>query len=108
YFDAAFLGGSESFRTEEKQRFAGDASVYGTAELRVPIAKFPFILPLDVGALAFTDIGRVYLSGNSLGGWHKASGAGLWFGYLNPGLNFNILYTNHTPGHIKTTIGFAF
>jgi hypothetical protein len=108
YFDAAFLGGSETFRTEERQRFAGDASAYGTAELRVPIAKFPFILPLDVGALAFTDVGRVYLNGNSPGGWHSASGAGLWFGYLNPGLNFNILYTNHTPGHIKTTIGFAF
>ena len=108
YFDAAFLGGSESFRTEERWRFAGDASVYGTAELRVPIAKFPFILPLDVGALAFTDVGRVYLNGNSPGGWHSATGAGLWFGYLNPGLNFNILYTNHSPGHIKTTIGFAF
>jgi hypothetical protein len=49
YFDAAFLGGSETFRTEEKQRYAGDASAYGTAELRVPLAQFPFILPLDVG-----------------------------------------------------------
>jgi outer membrane protein assembly factor BamA len=108
YFDAAFLGGSESFRAEERQRFAGDASVYGTTELRVPIAKFPFILPIDMGALAFTDVGRVYLNGNSPGGWHSATGAGLWFGHLNPGLNFNILYTNHSPGHIKTTLGFAF
>jgi hypothetical protein len=108
YFDAAFLGGSESFRAEERQRFAGDASVYGTTELRVPIAKFPFILPIDMGALAFTDVGRVYLNGNSPGGWRNASGAGLWFGYLNPGLNFNILYANHGPSHIITTIGFAF
>jgi hypothetical protein len=108
YFDAAFLGGSETFRTEERQRYVGDASAYGTAELRVPIAKFPFILPLDVGALGFTDVGRVYVNGNSPGGWHTASGAGLWFGYLNPGLNFNILYTNSSTGHIKTTIGFAF
>ncbi|HEX9382935.1 MAG TPA: hypothetical protein VF908_06015 [Gemmatimonadaceae bacterium] len=111
YFDAAFLGGSESFRAEERQRWAGDASVYGTAELRVPIAKFPFILPLDVGALAFDDVGRVYVNGNSPGGWHNAAGAGLWFGYLNPAVNFNILYTNHssaTSGHIKTSIGFAF
>ncbi|HEX9130352.1 MAG TPA: hypothetical protein VF850_14410 [Gemmatimonadaceae bacterium] len=108
YFDAAFLGGSESFRAEERQRWAGDASMYGTAELRVPIAKFPFILPLDVGALAFDDVGRVYVNGNSPGGWHNAAGAGLWFGYLNPGLNFNILYANHGPSHIVTTIGFAF
>jgi hypothetical protein len=111
YFDAAFLGGSESFRSEERQRWAGDASAYGTAELRVPIAKFPFILPLDVGALAFDDIGRVYVNGDSPGGWHNAAGGGLWFGYLNPGINFNILYSNHstpTSGHIKTSIGFAF
>jgi hypothetical protein len=111
YFDAAFLGGSESFRAEERQRWAGDASVYGTAELRVPIAKFPFILPLDVGALAFDDVGKVFVNGDSPGGWHNAAGAGLWFGYLNPGVNFNILYSNHstpTSGHIKTSIGFAF
>lgn len=111
YFDAAFLGGSESFRAEERQRWAGDASVYGTAELRVPIAKFPFILPLDVGALAFDDVGRVYVNGDSPSGWHNAAGGGLWFGYLNPGLNFNILYSNYstpTSGHIKTSIGFAF
>ena len=92
YFDAAFLGGSESFRTEEKQRYAGDASVYGTAELRVPIAKFPFILPLDVGALAFTDVGRVYLNGNSPGGWHNAAGAGLvvWIPQPRPELQHSV------------------
>ncbi|HEV7595458.1 MAG TPA: hypothetical protein VGO33_10695, partial [Gemmatimonadaceae bacterium] len=92
YFDAAFLGGSETFRTEEKQRYAGDASLYGSAELRVPIAKFPFILPLDVGALGFVDAGRVYLNGQSPGGWHSAAGGGFWVGYLNPGVNFNVLF----------------
>ncbi len=108
YFDAAFIGGSETLRTEERQRYAGDASLYGSTELRVPIAKFPFILPLDVGALAFADIARVYVNGNSPGGWHSAEGAGLWIGYLNPGTSVNILYTNHQPGHITTSIGFAF
>ena len=108
YFDAAFLGGSETFRTEEKQRYAGDASAYGTAELRVPIAKFPFILPLDVGALGFYDAGRVYLNGQSPGGWHTAGGGGLWIGYLNPGTNFNILYTNNKARRVNTTFGFAF
>jgi len=35
----------------------------------------------------------------------------LWFGYLNPGVNFSVLYSNYstpTSGHIKTSIGFAF
>ena len=108
YFDAAFLGGSETFRTEERQQFAGDASLYGSSELRVPIAKFPFILPLDVGVLAFADVGRVYVNGNSPGGWHSAEGAGFWVGYLNPGTNVNVLFTNSRHARIATNIGFAF
>lgn len=108
YFDAAFLGGSETFRTEERQRYAGDASLYGSAELRVPIAKFPFILPLDVGALGFADAGRVYLNGQSPGGWHSAAGGGFWVGYLNPGINFNVLFTNRSTRRVTTNIGFAF
>jgi hypothetical protein len=108
YFDAAFLGGSETFRTEERQRYAGDASLYGSAELRVPIAKFPFILPLDVGALGFADAGRVYLNGQSPGGWHSAAGGGLWVGYVNPGINFNVLFTNRSTRRVVTNIGFAF
>ena len=108
YFDAAFLGGSETFRTEERQRYAGDASLYGSAELRVPIAKFPFILPLDVGALGFSDIGRVYLNGDSPGGWHSAAGAGFWVGYLNPGTSVNVLFTNNRQRRVNTSVGFAF
>jgi len=108
YFDAAFLGGSETFRTEERQRWAGDASAYGTTELRVPIAKFPFILPLDVGAIGFADAGRVYVNGQSPGGWHSAAGGGLWVGYLNAAPNFNVLFTNRKGHHIVTTFGFAF
>ena len=108
YFDAAFLGGSETFRTEERQRYAGDASLYGTTELRVPIAKFPFILPLDVGALGFVDAGRVYLNGASPGGWHSAAGAGLWVGFLNPGTNVNALVTNRSQHRVTTSVGFAF
>jgi hypothetical protein len=108
YFEAAYLGGSETFRTESLQRWTGDASLYGTSELRVPIARFPFILPLDVGALGFVDAGRVYLNGQSPGGWHSAAGAGLWFGFLNPGTNVNVLVTNRSQRRVTSTFGFAF
>ncbi len=108
YFDAAFLGGSETYRTESQQRFAGDASLYGTTELRVPVAKFPLILPLDVGVLGFVDAGRVYMNGDSPGGWHSAAGAGFWVGYLNPGTNLNVLFTNNRDHRVTTNLGFAF
>jgi hypothetical protein len=108
YFDAAFLGGSETFRTEERQRYAGDASLYGSTELRIPVAKFPFILPLDVGLLGFADVGRVYLNGQSPGGWHSVGGGGFWVGYLNPGTNLNVMFTNSRANRVTTSIGFAF
>ncbi|HEV2017135.1 MAG TPA: hypothetical protein VGQ98_02390, partial [Gemmatimonadaceae bacterium] len=108
YFDAAFLGGSETFRTEERQRYAGDASVYGSTELRIPVAKFPLILPLDVGVLGFADVGRVYLNGQSPGGWHSAAGGGFWVGYLSPATSVNVLFTNRSQRRIVTNVGFAF
>ena len=108
YFDAAFLGGSESFRTEERQRWAGDASIYGTTELRVPIVKFPFILPLDLGAIGFADAGKVYLDGASPQGWHTAAGGGLWIGVLDPGKSITLLFTNRDGHRFVTNIGFAF
>ncbi len=108
YFDAAFLGGSHSLRTEERQRYAGDASLYGSIELRVPIARFPLILPLDVGVLDFADAGRVYLNGDSPGGWHTAAGAGFWVGIVNPGTSINVLFTNRHDRRTVANVGFAF
>jgi hypothetical protein len=107
YFDAAFIGGSGSLRTEHRQRFAGDASVYGSTELRVPIAKFPLVLPLDVGALGFVDIARVYVDGDSPGGWHTGTGAGFWVGVISPETSMSVLYTNNPDRRILTSIGFA-
>jgi len=108
YFDAAFVGGSETFRTESRQRWAGDASLYGSTELRVPVAQFPLILPLDVGLLGFVDAARVYVNGDSPGGWHSAAGAGFWVGYLNPGTSVNVLFTNNRESRITSSFGFAF
>jgi hypothetical protein len=108
YFDAAFLGGSETFRTESRQRYAGDASLYGSSELRVPIAQFPLIVPLDVGLLGFVDAARVYVNGDSPGGWHKVAGAGFWVGYLNPGMSLNVLFTSSSESRITSSFGFAF
>jgi len=108
YFDAAFLGGGSSLRTEHRQRFAGDAAVFGQSELRVPIAKFPLILPLDVGAMAFADAGRVYVDGESPGGWHSAAGAGFWVAAFNTAMNVNVLVTNRSNRRVMVSLGFAY
>jgi hypothetical protein len=108
YFDAAYLGGSRSLRTEHRQRFAGDALIHGTTELRVPIAKFPFILPLDVGTIAFVDVGRVYLNGDSAGGWHTGTGAGFWVGVIRPETGLTVTLTNNPDRRVLTHVGFVF
>jgi hypothetical protein len=108
YFDAAYVGGSSSLRTEERQRYAGDASLYGTTELRVPVAKFPLIVPLDVGLIGFLDIAKVYVDGDSPGGWHKGTGGGFWVGFLNPGTSLNVLFSNNPDRRVISSFGFAF
>lgn len=108
YFDAAFLGGGSSFRTEYRQRFAGDAVLFGSTELRVPLFNFPFVFPMNVGALGFADAGRVYIDGDSPGGWHTAFGGGFWIGAVEAARNVNVLYTNSSSRRIVVSLGFAY
>jgi hypothetical protein len=84
FHEAAFIGGRASVRRLDRERYAGDASLFGMAELQIPVARFTLVLPLDVGVYGYGDAGRVYVDGESPGGWHKAAGLGLWIGVLNP------------------------
>ena len=84
FHEAAFIGGRGSVRRLDRERFAGDAALYGTAELQIPVARFALVLPLDIGVYGYGDAGRVYVDGESPGGWHKAAGVGFWIGVLNP------------------------
>lgn len=79
---AAYLGGPSSLRGLREQRYAGDASALGSAELRVELGRIRFPLPADVGVLALADAGRVFRDG-SPGGWHTGLGGGLWFALVN-------------------------
>jgi hypothetical protein len=106
YFDASFLGGSQSLRTAPRQRFAGDAALHASAELRLPLVSFPFLLPMNVGALGFAEAGRVYEDGQSPGGWHTGMAAGLWLGILSPGTSITVMATNRVER--RWLFGFGF
>jgi hypothetical protein len=108
YFESAFLGGRHSVRTLRRNDFAGDAMVYGTAELRIPIASFPLILPMNTGIFGFADAGRVYLDGKSPGGWHSGMGGGLWLGVLKPSTSVSITFTNQRDRKVMLGTGFVF
>lgn len=107
--ESAFIGGDNSVRTLEPQRYAGDASLAGSAELRVPVANFAFVLPLSVGIFGFLDAGRVWAEGSSPTGWHTAAGGGFWVGLLDPATSISVTFTN-APGASAVLIrgGLAF
>jgi hypothetical protein len=108
YFESAFLGGSESVRTLHRQQYAGDLSLFGSLELRVPLAEFPFILPLNLGLIGFADGGRVYMDGESPGGWHSGLGGGFWLGTMQPSTNINVTFTNNPDRKVLIATGFVF
>ncbi|HEX3234363.1 MAG TPA: hypothetical protein VHR41_09195 [Gemmatimonadales bacterium] len=84
FFESAFVGGAATVRGLREQRYAGDAALYGNAELRLRLARFFFVLPGDFGVFGLADVGRVYLEGESSDTWHSGVGGGLWFAFLDP------------------------
>jgi len=60
--EAAYLGGAENVRGLEQNRFAGDASVYGSAEFRYSIGEASaYVARAEYGVFAFVDVGRVFV-----------------------------------------------
>jgi len=84
FFESAFVGGASTVRGLRTQRYAGDAALYGSAELRARLGRYFVVLPGEFGVFALGDVGRVYLKGESSDTWHTGVGGGFWFAYLDP------------------------
>ena len=84
FFEAAFVGGAATVRGLREDRYAGDASAYGNAELRVRLGRFFVLLPGDYGVFGLADVGRVFFEGESSDVWHAGVGGGFWFAFLDP------------------------
>ncbi len=83
YFDAAFIGGNSTVRLGRENRFAGDASSFATAELRLSLGRVFLGAPGDAGVFGLADAGRVYLKGEDSRKWHGAAGGGIWVSVLD-------------------------
>lgn len=99
FFSSAFLGGGSSLRGFDQERFAGDASVYGTAELRLFLFKLNFMTFGDFGLIGFGDVGRVYVDGDSPTGWHDAFGGGFWVGLFGRANGLSAVMANSEEGN---------
>jgi hypothetical protein len=119
YFEAAYLGGGlggfgpasgdEPVRGLQRHRYAGDAAVYGNADLRIYVSRFNILVPGTWGILGFGDVGRVYYKPDSSTKWHTGYGAGLWFAWLDRANTLSVSYAR-SEGHngIYARAGFAF
>jgi hypothetical protein len=96
FHEAAFIGGEGTTRFMDTQRYAGDASLYATSELRIPLVRFKLLMPLQAGIVGVAEAGRVYVDGSSPGGWHSTTGEGIWVG--DGSLVGTIMHTTE-PGH---------
>ena len=83
FMNAAYIGGGLTVRSLRYNRYAGDASVYGGAELRLRIARISPVLGSDIGIMGLDDVGRVFGEGESSDIWHAGYGGGIWLAFLN-------------------------
>ena len=90
FHESAFLGGASTLRGWGEERFAGRASLYGNAELRMFLTKFFLILPGDLGVFGLADAGRVYASGERSDAWHTGVGGGLWIAPITRANTFTL------------------
>ncbi len=83
--EAAYLGGGSSLRGYRSRRFAGNAALYGNAELRFAVAPFKVLVPGTFGLFGLTDVGRVYYDGdpNDANSWHLGYGGGFWISIID-------------------------
>jgi surface antigen Omp85-like protein len=83
FYEAAFVGGATTVRGFAEHRFAGDAALWGSTELRASLGHVYALVPIEFGGFGLADAGRVFVSGERSDVWHGAVGGGLWFAFLN-------------------------
>ncbi|MEP6684845.1 MAG: metallophosphoesterase [Parafilimonas sp.] len=84
YFQTLNLGADNFLRGFRKERFSGTSMAYASIEMRFKLfTSSSYIVPGDVGVIAFNDVGRVWLRGQTSHMWHDAYGGGIYYAAYN-------------------------
>lgn len=79
FFQMMAIGGAQVLRGFHTNRFIGKTAVYHNLEFRLKLFDFAsYLLPGTVGLVAFNDIGRVWLPGETSARWHDGYGGGIY------------------------------
>jgi hypothetical protein len=109
FHEAAFLGGTESLRGWDEQRFSGRSAVFGNTELRLLLGKVRLVVPAEIGVLTFTDVGKVVADGEHSSVWHAGYGGGIWIAPMARGNTVSLsLGLSRERRGVYLRSGFAF
>jgi outer membrane protein assembly factor BamA len=108
WFEAAFIGGSDTIRGYGRNRFAGDSSAYGNAQVMLSLFHMNLILPLRVGVLGLADLARVWVKGETSTKLHPAFGGGIFLRVPATRVVFHGLLAHGDEGnHFYVNIGYG-
>lgn len=109
FHEAAYVGGRNTLRGWDEQRFAGESAVFGNAELRLHLFRTTLLLPTNVGIFGLADIGRVYVDGENSDEWHTGFGGGLSFGVFRSANTLTVaVATSEERTGVYVRAGFLF
>lgn len=79
FYQAANIGGRNGLRGYRTERFTGQNSFVGSADVRYSFPSFKTnTLPLQIGIFGGGDVGRVWIENDTSKIWHNDYGGGFW------------------------------
>lgn len=106
FYQAANLGGKTGLRGYRTQRFTGQNSLVGNADIRYSFNKIRTrTAPLQIGVFGGYDLGRVWAQDENSKIWHNSYGGGFWVSTAETvSGTFNLF--NSTDG-LRFSLGFG-
>ncbi|MFD2565111.1 metallophosphoesterase [Aquimarina rubra] len=110
FYQGAQLGADNLLRAYRTERFTGQSSLAGSADIRYSFKQFKTsVLPLQIGIFTGADTGRVWISDNDQSDkWHSSLGGGLWINSADAlSATFN-LFTGEDGARFSFSFAFKF
>ncbi|AXT53042.1 phosphoesterase [Aquimarina sp. BL5] len=110
FYQAAQLGDENLLRGYRTERFTGQSSLAGSADIRYSFNQFKTrILPLQIGIFVGGDTGRVWIADNDTSDkWHSDYGGGFWINSANAMSGTFNLFTGEDGARFSFSFAFKF
>ncbi|WP_271785250.1 metallophosphoesterase [Aquimarina algiphila] len=110
FYQAAHLGDENLLRGYRTERFTGQSSLAGSADIRYSFNQFKTrVLPLQIGIFTGVDTGRVWIADNETSDkWHSDYGGGFWVNSANAMSGTFNLFTGEDGARFSFSFAFKF